>query len=88
MQPRRSRFSARAVERPFLAPVWLIALLAAIVGLALFLLYPRTDLERRLAANPDTALSAAYLSNLLRSHPNHPQLRLLLARRQVLIGKQ
>ena len=79
MQPRRSRFSARAVERPFLAPVWLIALLAAIVGLALFLLYPRTDLERRLAANPDTALSAAYLSNLLRSDPNNPQLRLLLA---------
>lgn len=87
MQPRRSRFSARAVERPFLAPVWLIALLAAIVGLALFLLYPRTDLERRLAANPDTALSAAYLSNLLRSDPNNPQLRLLLARRQVQIGK-
>ena len=87
MLPRKSRFSAQAVERPRLAPVWLIGLLAAIVGFTLFLLYPRSDLERRLAANPDTALSAAYLENLLRSDPNNPQLRLLLARRQLQIGQ-
>lgn len=87
MLPHRSRSAASAAERPFLAPGWLIALLAAIVGLVLFLLYPRTDLERRLAAMPDTALSAAYLANLLRSDPDNPRLRLLLARRQLQMNK-
>lgn len=82
----RSRLAARHPERPFLAPFWLIALLAATVGIALFMLYPRQDLERRLADNPDTALSAAYLDNLLRSDPQNPQLRLLLARRQIALG--
>ncbi|WP_083651067.1 tetratricopeptide repeat protein [Azonexus hydrophilus] len=79
--------TAHPAERPLLAPLWLIALLAAIVGVALFLLYPRTDLERRLAETPDTALSASYLANLLRSDPDNPRLRLLLARRQAEIGK-
>ncbi|MFN4326053.1 MAG: tetratricopeptide repeat protein [Azonexus sp.] len=87
MLPHKSRSAASAAERPLLAPGWLIALLAAIVGLALFLLYPRTDLERRLAAMPDTALSAAYLTNLLRSDPNNPRLRLLLARQQLQMNK-
>ena len=87
MLPHRSRSAASAAERPFLAPGWLIALLAAIVGLVLFLLYPRTDLERRLAAMPDTALSAAYLANLLRSDPDNPRLRLLLARQQLQMDK-
>ena len=87
MLPHRSRSAAPAAERPFLAPGWLIALLAAIVGLVLFLLYPRTDLERRLAAMPDTALSAAYLANLLRSDPDNPRLRLLLARQQLQMNK-
>lgn len=83
---RRSRLAARHPDRPFLAPYWLIALLAATVGIALLLLYPREDLARRLADNPDTALSAAYLDNLLRSDPHNPQLRLLLARRQIALG--
>lgn len=87
MLPHRSSSSARPAERPLLAPLWLIVLLAAIVGLALFLLYPRTDLERRLTEMPDTELSAAYLANLLRSDPENPRLRLLLARRQAEMGK-
>ena len=86
MLKHRSRSTAGTTERPYLAPAWLIALLATIIALALFLLYPRTDLERRLAATPDTALSAAYLSNLLRSDPDNPRLRLLLAQRQLEIG--
>ena len=47
-----SKSIARSETRPLLAPLWLIALLASIVGAALFLLYPRTDLERRLARMP------------------------------------
>jgi len=87
MLQRRSRLAAQASERPRLAPLWLIALLASFVGLALFLLYPRQDLERLLAATPDTPIAEAYLDNLLRTDPNNPQLRLLLARRQAELGQ-
>jgi polysaccharide biosynthesis protein PelB len=83
---RNSSLAAQGAERPFLAPTWLIALLATIVVIALVLLYPRTALEHRLAEAPDTKLSALYLANLLRSDPNNPQLRLLLARHQAKIG--
>lgn len=83
---RRSSLAAQPAERPRLAPLWLIGLLAAFIGIALVLLYPRQDLERLLAATPDTPLAEAYLQNLLRSDPNNPQLRLLLARRQARLG--
>ena len=86
MLPRRSNSTARPAERPFLAPIWLIALLAAIIGVVLFLIYPRQDLERRIASAPDSAISTAYLDNLLRSDPNNPRLRLQLARRQLQTG--
>ena len=84
---RRSSLAARTTERPFLAPTWLIALLAAIVGLALFFLYPRLTLERSLATAQEGALSAAYLANLLRSDPDNPKLRLLLAHQQLKTGR-
>lgn len=88
MLPRTSRSSAQPVERPVLAPHWLTLLLAGMVGGALWLLYPRQDLERRLAgARDDSALSTAYLHNLLRSDPDNPQLRLLLAQRQAAAGE-
>ncbi|WP_232828859.1 tetratricopeptide repeat protein [Simplicispira lacusdiani] len=88
MLPRTSRSSAQPVERPVLAPHWLTLLLAGMVGGALWLLYPRQDLERRLAgARDDSALSTAYLHNLLRSDPDNPQLRLLLAQRQATEGE-
>jgi len=83
---RTSRSSARSAERPVLAPGWLIALLALLVGGALVLLYPRQDLERRLSDTTDTALSVSYLNNLLRSDPENPRLRLLLAQRQAAQG--
>ena len=86
MPLRKSISSARPPERPVLAPGWLIALMASLVSGALWLLYPRQDLERRLMAAPDTALSIAYLENLLRSDPQNPQLRLLLAQSQTRHG--
>ena len=88
MLPRISRSSAPSAERPVLAPHWLTILLAGMVVSALWLLYPRQDLERRLAsAQDDSALSTAYLNNLLRSDPDNPQLRLLLAQRQAAQGE-
>ena len=86
MPLRTSRSSAQPPERPVLAPGWLIVLMAGMVGGALWLLYPRQDLERRLTAADDSALSLAYLENLLRSDPQNPRLRLLLAQHQVGLG--
>ena len=86
MSQQKSGSTVRPDKRPNLAPNWLIGLFAGMALLVLLLLYPRLDLERRLSHTPDTALSVAYLDNLLRSDPNNPQLRLLLAQRQVLLG--
>ncbi len=84
---RKSSSSAQPAERPVLAPPWLITLLAGMVGGGLWLLYPRQDLERRLAETENSALSVAYLHNLLRSDPDNPRLRLLLAQRQIAVGQ-
>jgi hypothetical protein len=86
MSQRVSRLSAQRVDRPVLAPDWLIAVLTCMVAGGLWLLYPRLALERRLAEAADTPLSVAYLNNLLRSDPQNPGLRLLLARNQILHG--
>ncbi len=87
MSQRVSRYSAQRPDRPVLAPDWLIAVLSCMVAGGLWLLYPRQALERRLAEAADTPLSAAYLQNLLRSDPQNPGLRLLLARQQILHGE-
>ncbi len=87
MSAQKSVSTAQADKRPILATNWLIGLLAGMAALALVLLYPRLDLERRLSRTPDTALSVAYLNNLLRSDPNNPQLRLLLAQHQISLGE-
>ena len=50
MQQHSSKRNAPAVERPKVAPIWLILLLAGLVGSALWVLYPRDDLEQRLQA--------------------------------------
>ena len=82
----KSSSTALHAERPVLAPGWLIVLMAAMVCVALWLLYPRQDLERRLAETTESALSLNYVDNLLRSDPHNPQLRLLLAQRQMANG--
>lgn len=66
-------------ERPQTVPLWLIALLAFLICGALWLLFPKTDLERRLATSQDESeLSINYLSNLLRSDPDNQSLQALL----------
>ncbi|MFY3386427.1 tetratricopeptide repeat protein [Paracidovorax sp. MALMAid1276] len=85
-----SRLHAPPAERPVVAPPWLIALLAGLVGGGLLLMYPRQDLERRLAASTagtDIALSVVYLRNLLRSDPGNAELRLLLVRQHMRLGE-
>jgi len=90
MPQQTSRSNAQPAERPVLAPSWLIALLASLVGTGLWLLYPQQDLARRLAestASKDVALSVVYLRNLLRSDPGNAQLLLLLARQHMQLGE-
>ena len=83
MLPRKSKLPAQPVERPLLTPHWLTAMLAAMVGGSLWLMYPRQDLERRLTASPrDSGLSYVYLSNLLRSDPENPRLQALMAQHE------
>lgn len=87
MLPPGSTSSAQATERPVLAPDWLVLAMTALVCLALWLIYPRQDLEKRLAGLAESELTNAYLSNLLRSDPDNPHLRLLLAQRQIAHGE-
>lgn len=83
MLPRKSKSPALPAERPTLAPHWLVAMMAAMVGGALWVMFPRQDLERRLTdSSNDSGLSYAYLSNLLRSDPDNPRLQSLMARRE------
>jgi len=83
MLPRKSKLPAQPVERPILAPHWLTAVLATMVGGSLWLMYPRQDLERRLTSSPrDSSLSYFYLSNLLRSDPENPRLQALMAQHE------
>lgn len=73
--------NALAPERPQVASAWLILLLAGLVGSALWVLYPRHDLERRLQdTQGNIELTEAYLRNLLRSEPDNSQLQALLER--------
>lgn len=61
-------------------------LLTAMACGGLWLMYPRQDLEQRLIKSGESELSTAYLHNLLRSDPDNPRLRLLLAQRQISHG--
>lgn len=83
----RSSLAVQHAERPVLAPLWLIALLAACTLVALVLLYPRHDLEALIWSAPDTELANNYLDNLLRSNPDSPRLHLISARRELRLNK-
>lgn len=68
-------------ERPQVAPIWLILLLAGLVGSALWVLYPRDDLEVRLhKTDGNLDLTESYVRNLLRSEPDNAELRDMLNR--------
>ena len=71
--------AVRAHERPTTIPLWLIALLTVLICGALWLLFPKTTLERQLADTRDESeLSMNYLINLLRSDPDNERLKALL----------
>ncbi len=53
----------------------------------LTLLYPVQELERRLVDTADSKLASSYLDNLLRSEPENPRLRMVLARSQIRLGE-
>ena len=70
-------------ERPTTVPPWLIALLAVLIGGALWMLFPKQALERRLAdTTDDSELSLNYLSNLLKSDPGNERLQGLFKAKQ------
>ena len=80
--PNYKRNAAR-VERPTTVPAWLIALLAVLIGGALWMLFPKRDLERRLSdTKDDSELSLNYLNNLLKSDPGNEHLHDLLKAKQ------
>ncbi len=58
-------------------------MLAVMVAGALWLMFPKLDLERRLTSSTsDSGLSYVYISNLLRSDPDNPRLRALMAQHE------
>lgn len=68
-------------ERPQVAPIWLILLLAGLICSALWVLFPRKNLEERLhSSQGDIDLTESYLRNLLRSEPGNAELQDLLQR--------
>jgi len=75
----KSKSAAPRVERPTLAPVWLLLLLGGLIVVALVLIYPQQNLIQRVVKAPESELSSAYVTNLLRTDPDNPKLRLLLA---------
>jgi acyl-CoA synthetase (AMP-forming)/AMP-acid ligase II len=80
--PNSKRNAVRS-ERPTTVPPWLIALLAVLIGGALWMLFPKQALERRLADTADDSeLSLNYLSNLLKSDPGNERLQALLKAKQ------
>ncbi|MDP2882999.1 MAG: tetratricopeptide repeat protein [Azonexus sp.] len=76
---RRSKLAAQHAERPYLAPNWLLLLMGGLIVVALILIYPEQNLIQRVVKAPESELSSAYLTNLLRTDPNNPELRLLQA---------
>lgn len=84
----RSTLAATAVERPRLAPPWLIALLGAMVLAPLAAIYPHQALVNRVLKVPPGEITTAYLVNLLHTDPGNPRLRLMLARSQLQAGQR
>lgn len=82
----RSTLAAATAERPRLAPPGVIGVLAAMLLALLAAIYPHQTLVRRIMQAPASHLTEAYLRNLLRTDPDNPDLRLVLARNQLQSG--
>ena len=75
-------------ERARLITPWALAGLAALVGLALRLLFPEANLLALLVQAPrNDPLTVSYLSNLHEMEPTNPQTALLLARTRLAQGR-
>lgn len=53
--------------------------MGGLIVFALILIYPEQNLIQRVVKAPESELSSAYVTNLLRTDPNNPKLRLLQA---------
>lgn len=53
--------------------------MGSLIVFALVLIYPQQNLIQRVVKAPESELSSAYVTNLLRTDPDNPRLRLLLA---------
>ena len=82
----RSKLAAGTAERPRLASPWSIALLGTMLLTVLAAIYPHQTLVRRVIEAPTNELTEAYLTNLLRTDAENPELRLVLARNQLQAG--
>jgi hypothetical protein len=88
MLRQRSTPFAKRTERPRLAPPWAIAAIFAFIVALLVLMFPQRALIKRIVASSEQSeLATAYLVNLLRTEPDNPDLRLVLARQQYRLGQ-
>ncbi|AOJ58515.1 tetratricopeptide repeat protein [Burkholderia thailandensis] len=75
-------------DRPRIAATWLVALLAAVVVLTLYLMHPRGGLrERMMAVARPSDLSTAYLETWLRARPDETDLLPILGAQYSSIGR-
>jgi hypothetical protein len=82
-----SNFAAPKARARLITP-WTLAGLTLVVGVALKLLFPATELLRLLVEAPrDAQLTASYLANLHALEPTDPQTALLLARTRLAQGR-
>lgn len=86
LQP-RSKFTAARRERPRLTAPAVVAMLGGLVGGLLVLIYPHTDLVRRVQQEAPDNLTASYIYNLLRTDPDNHDLRLRLANHYLRSGR-
>lgn len=82
-----SNFAAPRARLRLISP-WALAGLAALIGLALRLLFPEANLLALLVQAPrDDPLTVSYLANLHELEPANPQTALLLARTRLAQGR-
>ncbi|MGF6768423.1 putative Zn-dependent protease [Paraburkholderia sp. GAS199] len=77
-----------AVNRPRIAPSWLVLLLAGVVLIALYIVHPRGGLRSRMTStNAPSDLSIAYLEAWLRVQPDNTEILSVLGTQYVRLGR-